>query len=53
MYAKCHAISSSPKLSVSSLSITYGNMDKNVFYFFYKITRVENLNVEIVFFIKA
>ena len=26
---------------------------KNVFYFFYKTTRIENLNVEIVFFIKA
>ena len=25
---------------------------KNIFYFFYKITRIENQNVEIVFFIK-
>ena len=28
----------------TSVSITYGNTGKDVFYFFYKITRVESLN---------
>ena len=34
-----HAISSSPKLLPKSVSITYGNTGKNIFYFFYKIRR--------------
>ena len=39
--------------TLTSVPVTYGSTEKNVFYFFYKITRIENYNVEIAFFIKA
>ena len=39
--------------NIFCVSITVWEHGENVFYFFYKITRIENENIEIAFFIEA